>query len=145
MKKFVLQGDWFDRIRSNAIDYIRSLPADKPVRIEIVAHKNTRSLAQNNTLFGVMYPVLADFIGLSGKREIEELHEYLCGEYFGWHEYEIMGKRKQRPVRTTTTDEQGKKGVLTTTEFMDFLAFVQRTAAEQGCNLPDPDPMRWAA
>jgi hypothetical protein len=139
--KFFLSGNLFEQVQGNAIQYIYGLDPSRHWKVEITQQRDERSLAQNNALFGVMYPPLMEFIGLRGRRESEELHEYFCGEYFGWHEYEIMGKRKARPRRTTTTDEAGKRDVLSTVAFMDFCEFVKQRAAEQGCVLPDPDPM----
>jgi len=139
--KFQLSGNLFEQVQGNAIQYIYGLDKSRQWTVEIKQARNTRSLAQNNTLFGVLYPPLMEFIGLRGRREAEELHEYFCIEYFGAHEYEIMGRRKVRPRRTTTTNEDGKREVLSTAQFMDFCEFVYQRAAEQGCILPEPDPM----
>ena len=140
--KFTLHpGEAFERVRHNATAHISLIDPDKATTITIEPYKKPRSSKQNATLFGVKYPPLMEFMGLSGKREADELHEFFCGEFFGWRSYDIMGKRKQRPIRTTTTDEEGKRSVLKTNEFIDFVEYIDRRAAEQGCVLPDPDPM----
>ena len=141
--KYTLSGSLFNQVRANCIQHIGQLPTDKPVTVEIKPAKRTRSLKQNSTLFGLLYPHLMEFIGLRGDQEAQELHQFFCGEWFGWHEYEIMGRRKVRPKRTTTTDEQGKRDVLSTLAFIEFCEFIKQRAAEQGCVLPDPDPMHF--
>ena len=140
--KFTLHpGEAFERVRHNATAHISLIDPDKATTITIEPYKKPRSSKQNATLFGVKYPPLMEFMGLSGDREKNELHELFCGEFFGWIEYEIMGKKKQRPKRTTTTDESGKRDILPIPEFIDFVEYIDRRAAEQGCVLPDPDPM----
>lgn len=135
--RFILRRDLPD-IKSNAIQTIQDLPNDKEWAIEIKAHKNSRSGAQNRTLFGVIYPQLMEFMGLSGEREKEELHEYFCGEYFGWHEKNIMGKLIQRPNRTTTTSAEGRKATLDKVEFSKFVDYITRRASEYGAQIEMP-------
>jgi hypothetical protein len=86
-----------------------------------------------------------EHIGLRGDKEKEELHEFYCGEYFGWKEYEIMGKKKSKPVRTTTTDEDGNRDVVDKSVMYDFYSFIQHQAAMTGKGIfvPDPDPTWW--
>jgi len=143
MKKFILHKNPDDRqrVQANAIRCIQELPQEHAHVIEIKRHVKTRSQAQNATLWGVVYPPIMGAMGLRGERDREELHEYWCGEYFGWVEYEIMGKRKQRPRRTTTTNEDGRRDVLSVPDFMDFVEFIQQRSAEHGIHVPDPDPM----
>lgn len=134
------------RIR-NLVRFLSMLPLDQAWAVDSKRHAKSRTNPQNNALFGVAYPPLMDHIGLRGDKEREELHELLCGDYFGWVRYEILGKVKQRPRRTTTRDEQGKRDVLPWDQFGDFYAFVQQRGAEAGVFIPDPDPAmkRWAA
>ena len=140
--KFTLpKGELFNRIKGNCLAYIGNLSDDRTWSVEIREAKNARSLAQNSTLWGVVYPPLMEFMGLSGERDREDLHTFMLGEYFGWNTVEIMGRKKQRPKRTTTTDEQGKRDTISKLEFESFCEFIKRTAAEQGCFIPDPDPM----
>ena len=110
----------------------------KPIRVDVEQDKPERSSDQNAALFGLAYKTIRMETG----NDVEELHQWACGEYFGWTEYEVMGQRKKRPVRTTTTDEHGKREVMGKLDFADFFSFVQRKAAEFGIFIPDPDP-RW--
>jgi hypothetical protein len=71
---------------------------------------------------------------------VDDLHQAFCGKKFGWVDVEVMGEIRRRPRRTTTTNDQGERDVLSTTEFADFWFMVQRIAAECGIDVPDPDP-----
>lgn len=112
----------------------------KDLEVIVRAKKRERSDAQNHALFGVLYPPFMDFIGLSGAEEKDELHESLCGDFWGWTFHDVRGHKKRKPKRTTTRNEQGKRDVISVSLFMEFHDFVQREAAKMGCLLPDPDP-----
>lgn len=119
------------------VRFLSALPEGKPWALSVKQVKRQRSDPQNNALWGVAYKVLHEETG----NDPENLHEYFCGEHFGWVEFEVMGKRKLKPRRTTTTDENGKRDVLPWDQFGDFYAFIQRRAAETvGVYVPDPDP-----
>ena len=139
-KRFWLWGRAVDTIRANCIQAIRDIDQDQDWIVTIERKKKQRTSKQNAALYGVKYPVLMEFMGLRGKDDEKELHEFMCGEYFGWREVEFLGRKMVRPVRTTTTNEDGKRDVLTGKAFWDFVEFVDQKAAENGCALPDPDP-----
>lgn len=80
---------------------VLALDLSRPWRVEIKEYKPARTNDQLAYWFGVIVATLADFTGA----DKEEMHEFLCGSYFGWIEYEIFGKRKQRPVRTLTSPD----------------------------------------
>lgn len=128
-------------IRSFAslMGFLSSLPTDKEFKVTIGEVKRERSNAQNNALFGVAYKVLGEFTGYTAP----ELHEMFLRSYFGETETNVLGKVIVKPRRTTTTDETGKRNVLSTVEFMNFYAHIQQKGAEIGCYVPDPDPMYW--
>lgn len=115
--------------------FLSALPMDKAWKITVAEHRKTRSNEQNNALWGVAYVAIHEASG----NDPEDMHEYFCGEYFGWVERSMFGQRKKRPRRTTTTDASGRRSVLTTIEFMDFYAFIQRRMAEHGIYVPDPN------
>ena len=126
--------------RETVIEKIRRLNLDKqPWKIEARPYRKDRSAEQNAALWGVAYPPIMEATGLRGEKDKEELHEYMCGEYFGWVEYSILGKRKVRPRRTTTTNEDGNRDLLDTVVMADFYGFVQQRAAENGIYVPDPE------
>ena len=103
--------------------------------------KPTRSSAQNAYLFGVCYPLIADAMGYTA----DEIHEYMLGRHFGWVDKKCPKTPRNPegiesvPVRTTTRNAQGKRSVLKKMEFSDFIATVQRIAAQAGVFIPDPE------
>lgn len=128
-------------ILCNAIEFLSKVPPDGTHEVEIRPAKSKRKLSQNAALWAVAYPPIMESIGLRGEKEKEELHEFYCGEYWGWKQYEIMGKVKQRPVRTTTRNEDGKRDVVDKSVMYDFYSFIQQQAAGNGIFVPDPDAM----
>jgi hypothetical protein len=117
---------------------------------ELVAWKVTiepviveRTLQQNRYLNGVAYKLIGEKTGY----ERDEIHEYFLGLFFGWREKKVPRKPsnpkgvESAPVRTTTTNETGKRSVLSTEEFWRYVEFLQRFAAEKlYMVIPDPDP-----
>lgn len=140
MKKFVLNKNhtYRDNVTQCAVSFIRDLPAEKSWEIRIVQHQNKRSDKQRAALFGVAYKAIMEATGLQGAREKEQLHDNMCGEYFGWKQTRLRGLV---PVRTTTTDEDGKRNEIGVSDALDMYAFIQRKASEYGVYVPDPDPM----
>lgn len=126
-----------DRILSNLLAFIDRLPDSKSWRITIDLARKGRSDQQNRALFGVAYPILADATGYT----VDELHAAFCRKFFGTTCREIAGIVIERPVRTTTTNEQGKRELMLAEQFSAFYAMVQRDAAEIGVDVPDPDPL----
>lgn len=134
------------RITGNAARFLAMLPADVAWEVTVRRHRKQRTDPQNAALWGVAYPPLMEHIGLRGEKEREELHELFCGEFWGWVRYEILGKVKQRPRRTTTRDEHGRRDVIPWDVFCEFYAYIQQRGAQAGVYIPDPDPaMRQAA
>lgn len=148
MSAFLLKrddGDGRERMREVAriVQELEALPLDKPWRVEIEQVKSERSMQQNRYLWGVPYKLLSEATGY----EAEDLHTYLLGKHFGT-KLKRVPKTKHNPkglieipVRTTTTDANGRRSVLGRTEFADFVEFIKRFASEKcGIVVPDPDP-----
>jgi len=125
------------RIKANLFQFIDKLPKNKQYQVVIEPLVNERSLLQNKALFGVAYKELNEQSG----NDKNDLHDFFCGEYFGWEEFHVMGMRKRKPVRTTTIDETGKRAPIDTKEFANFYAFIQQRSAQNGFYVSDPDPM----
>ena len=127
-----------DAINSFARLVLNFLP-DRELVVTVEEFVPERSAKQRASLFGVAYKSLMEQMGLSGSREKDQLHADMCGEYFGWREKPGLGSMIRSPVRTTTTDENGRRDVLTVRQQMAFYAWIQRKAAEYGFEVPDPD------
>lgn len=132
-----------DQVRANIHAFIDRLPVSKSWRIEIKEARRERSGDQNNALWGVAYPALCEATGY----EPDELHDALCRKFFGTTTRDVMGVRITRAVRTTTTNADGERDVMSAGEFADFYSMVQQVGAEAGIDVPNPDPMhgRYAA
>lgn len=130
-----------DRVADQVQTFVAALDHDKAWRVTVEEHKATRSSQQNKFLWAACYKALSDAVGY----ETEEVAEYLLGTYFGWKEVKVPKKPsnpagiESRPRRTTTTDEDGKRRVLSKQEFSDYVAFIQRFAASKGVHIADPD------
>lgn len=118
------------------------LDASKAWEVVLRPFKRERSNPQNNYLRGVADVMIAKAIGY----EPDDVHEFLCGTYWGWMQ-EACPKTpsnprgvKDVPIRTTTTDANGERDVLNKEDFWDFVDFVQRFGARHGVMIPDPDP-----
>lgn len=99
-------------VRHNAIDEIQHLDPGKAWAVEIKEYRKKRSLDQNAYIHAVPLKILAEHTGY----ELEELKEYLCGEFSGWDQREVFGKTKVRPkLRTSDMDSQQM------TQFIEFL------------------------
>ncbi len=123
-------------------DTLRALLAQHgAIEADAKPWKPTRSSAQNNYLFGVCYPPLADAMGYTPG----DIHEYMLGRHFGWADKPCPKTPRcpegieSVPVRTTTKNAQGKRSVLKKMEFSDFIGTVHRIAAQAGVFIPDPD------
>lgn len=143
MTSFILPTHNRERALKLAHTVLASLDELAAWRVTIEPVRYTRSIAQNNYLWGVPNKMISDMTGY----ELEEVHEYLLGAYFGWREKRVPKKPSNPkglesvPRRTTTTNEQGKRNVLTTIQFCEYVEFVQRFAAQKlGLVIPDPDP-----
>lgn len=141
MQKYQLNanGPERDQVLSNLIAFAQRLPANKSWKVEIKEARKERSSAQNAALFGVAYPPLSEATGYTP----DELHTAFCKKAFGTVEVEVLGEVERRPFRTTTTNDQGERDVISPDEFARFYDMVQRVGAEAGVDVPSPDPNYW--
>ena len=121
--------------------FIESAVPGKPLRVTVEVAKRQRSDPQNSYLFGVAYGPLAAAMGY----DVDSVHEYFCGRHFGWVDKPCPKTPRNpeglesRPFRTTTRDENGKRSVIGTVEFSDFVETVKRVAAHVGVYIPEPN------
>lgn len=131
-----------ERVAEQIAVFVRALDAAKAYRVTVEAATIPRTSQQNRYLWGVAYKLIADAVGY----EVDEVAEYLCGYMWGWTEKRVPKKPSNPegiesvPIRTTTTDADGKRSVLNKHDFADYVAFVQRFGAKHGVHIPDPDP-----
>jgi hypothetical protein len=123
---------------------IASLDPDEAWKITAETVKSQRSQSQNAYLWAVPYKLISEATGY----EAEEVHEYMLGRFFGWKDKRVPKTPRNPdgvesvPVRTTTTDEHGKRSVLSVEVFSEYVGFIQRFGAMKlGLVIPDPDPM----
>lgn len=143
MPEFILPTHNRSRALQLAQAVLQSLDEQTAWKVTVEPAKASRSLAQNSYLWGVANKMISEATGY----EPEEVHEYLCGQHFGWKDKRVPKTPRNHdgvesvPRRTTTRNEQGKRNVLTTTQFADYVDFVQRFAAKKlSLFIPDPDP-----
>lgn len=137
-KRFVLPADGREQIGANLLAFALSAWPGERVEVEARPYVEPRTLKQNAALFAVAYPPIMEHVGLRGDREKQELHEIYCGLYFGTVERPIVGTR---PLRTTTTNEEGERDVLSREQFGQFFEFVCKRAADDlDLVISEPNP-----
>jgi hypothetical protein len=130
-----------ERVADQVRVFVSALDLDKSWRVTVENAKGTRSDQQNRYLNGVVYKLIGDAVGY----ERDEISEFLCGTHWGWKDKRVPKKPSNPsgiesvPIRTTTTDESGRRSVLSKLEFADYVTFCQRFAASKGIHVPDPD------
>ncbi len=118
-----------ERVIERITRVLNGLDRENAWKIEIEEWRPRRTNAQNRYLFGVIYPAILEGGKLEGWTN-EEIHDYCLGECFGWETIEGLGRKRIRPIK--------RSAHLTTTEFSDYIAFIQRRMAEHGIYVPDP-------
>lgn len=139
---FILPPENRERIADNLRAFVMTAFPGKRIRVTIERWRKDRSGDQNAYLFGVAYKALCDATGY----DANAIHEFMLGDYFGWVDKRVPKSPKfpegieRVPRRTTTRDENGKRNVLSTVDFADYVSHVQQFGAEHGIFIPDPDP-----
>jgi hypothetical protein len=137
MAEFILHASDANRPRVlyNAVDFITALDQAKSWRVEVKQYRRPRTCAANAYHFGVVLPTIVRELGHTQ----DDWHEMFCGEFFGWRHVEIGARQISRPIRTTTTDETGRRDVLDTSRFWTFVEFAIRQAGAAGVYIPGPN------
>lgn len=122
--------------------FLSGLDVNKPWELIVRPFKRERSNPQNAYERGVACVMIAKAIGW----DPDDVHDHLCGKYWGWKDKRVPPSPRNpegiesKPIRTTTTNEHGKRDVLNKQDYWDFVEFIQRFGAEHGVMIPDPDP-----
>lgn len=119
-----------ERSLTRLVAFLSALSKRVEWKVEVSEHRARRSDEQNRYLFGVVYKTVCDHLPGWDK---DDVHEYFLGEHFGWETLEGLGRKRVKPIRRSSR--------LSTTEFADYVAFIQRTMAEKGVYIPEPGEM----
>lgn len=127
-----------DEDRERWVTFLRAQPL--PLDVAADRAKDARTHAHNAYLFGVAYPPIVEATGfeVGGDGRSGGLHEFCCGEHFGWVDRPVPKTPRNPagiesvPFRTTTRDENGRRNVVDTATFCAFVETVGRIAAEAG-------------
>lgn len=92
----------------------------------VTKEKVNRTNRQNRAYFGLAVEKLAQQSNCSK----DAMHKALAGEFIGYNEVEISGRKVKVPKSTTE---------LNTLEFSNFFERIQRYAAENGLDIPNPN------
>jgi hypothetical protein len=106
---------------------LNGLPKDKRYTITVAEYKKSRTLDQNAYWWKVIATPMAQFCGYTP----DEMHEELCGQFFGWKTVEFRGHKREKPRRTTTTPD-----MLEVAAFTQLIEWGHQMAAEMGIVLP---------
>jgi len=100
---------------------------DGAVQITIEPKKKKRSTAENNYMWGVVIPILAEYFGYDN----EEMHEALKMTFLKVH-----SDGKPDTVKSTAK--------LSTTEMEDYLSSIRIWASrDYGVFIPEPNEIEW--
>jgi hypothetical protein len=131
-----------DRYLGPLFKLIEAYQPKKPLRIEYKIAMPDRTPAENRYLWAVPYQLLSDASGY----EKSEIHEWNCGEQWGWKNKRVPIKPSNPtgfesvPIRTTTENADGEPELCSEEEFLQMWARAQRLAAVKfDIIVPDPD------
>lgn len=130
MQTFVLPDKDRQRIADNLHQFVLSALPGKRLKVTVEEYRKRRSDDQNRFLWGLVYPTILQSGSLEGWTA-EDLHEYFLGEVYGWQTIEGFGRKRIKPIRRSSK--------MTTVEFAEFIAEIQRRMAEFGVFIADPE------
>lgn len=145
IKPYVLPPEHRTATIGGLAKFLETVFPGKPVRVKIEIARPDRTIKQNRYLFGVAYELLSEATGY----EKQDLHEWICGAYWGWDEkpcpktpHNPKGL-ESKPCRTTTTGYDGEPDLCSREDMVKLWEIAQRRGAHLGVVIPDPDPNWW--
>lgn len=140
-QSFVIPSANREPIADRMREFVITAFPGKQLTVTVERKVNKRSDPQNNYLFGVCYPAISSAMGY----DTAELHEWVCGTFFGWVDRKCPKTPRNPegvesvPFRTTTRNQFGKRDVMTSEAFGRLLdTVVFRAAAQCGAFIPEP-------
>lgn len=127
--------------RDRWIAFVQSQPL--PLEVECKRWKKKRTDPQNDLLFGVVYPPIANAMGYPVDGD-NGIHAFMCGTFFGWVDVKVPKSPRNpegiasEPRRSTTRAgwNKGPRDVIDAETFAKFLDMVERIAAQAGVYVP---------
>lgn len=110
-----------------AVKMIDALQPKYPVEVLVQTYKKKRTDQQNRYLWGVVLAIIAQETG----NDVNDLYEYFLGEFFGWQEHDVMGRKRLRPRERSSKQIKAR--------FSEFLEFIISRAASLGIIVPPPN------
>ena len=114
---------------TNVIRTVQGLDRKKDWDVTIKRYVKKRS---NEQLAYFWAGIVATVVMDTGNDK-DDIHDWLCGEFFGWKEVKVMGAVKKRPVRTLTSPEP-----LTVEEMVNFCEWCASRLAQEGIIVEPP-------
>lgn len=124
---FIIQDE---KIRSNVIEFIKTMSIKRLMSIEIKQYRKSRSGAQNRTYWSWL-KVIGDELGYTD----EDMHDIFKVRFLGTEQKYIFGS----PIEVTRSTRH-----LNTKEFAEYMTKVEMLASEMGIRLPHPDDYHFA-
>jgi hypothetical protein len=98
-----------------------------PCEVVVSKWKPKRSDQANRYLWGVVYAIISQETG----NEVNDLHEFYLGSFFGWEEYKVFDKTKLRPRERSSKQIKAR--------FSEFIEYIIAHAAGLGIIVPPPE------
>ena len=115
--------------RNRICEAVLQLNGNREWSIEIKQWREKRSNAQVSYFWaGIVNPVVEE----TGNDK-NTIHDWLCGEYFGWEEHKVFGQVRKRPVQTLTSPEP-----LSVTQMVNFNEWCVSRLAQEGYLIESP-------
>lgn len=134
-----------ERDIAGVVRVLEAIFPNKPVVVSWKIAQPDKTPQQNRYLWAVPYKMLKEATGYSET----DLHEWNCGEQWGWKEKQGLPSSvnpsgiTNEPVRTTTRNADGDIEPCTGKEMEELWERCQKLGANLGCVIPDPDPDYW--